>query len=182
MYWEICNSVHSKHWQLNHFITLFMLELVYYEYYCTRLMCALCCRLYVCYVQVVTWWIKDHWLLLYNQWAHFCLCHTLTHTVFLCAGDIRLVGGSDPLEGRVELFYEGEWGEVVAHRGTNAANFACRQAGYPYSKGIQSFVPGNGSVWLYIWIYSGDEQIVDHVTTMAGEQHMSFLSSPRCQM
>ena len=50
---------------------------------------------------------------------------------------------------------------MVAHHGTNAANFACRQAGYPYSEGIQSFVQGNGSVWLYIWIYSGDEQIVE---------------------
>ena len=91
-----------------------------------------------------------------------------THSVILCAGDIRLVGGSDPLEGRVDLFYEGEWGQVVAHRGTNAANFACRQAGYLYSEGIQSFVQGNGSVWLYTWIYSGDEQRVESCTTMAG--------------
>ena len=82
--------------------------------------------------------------------GHIAAYVTHTHTVFLCAGDIRLVGGSDPLEGRVELFYEGEWGQVVAHRGTNAANFACRQAGHPYSEGIQSFVQGNGSVWLYI--------------------------------
>ena len=80
------------------------------------------------------------------------------YSVCLCAGDIRLVGGSDPSEGRVELFYEGEWGRVLAGTITEVDHVACRQAGYPYSEGIQSFGQGSGPVWLTIIRCTGDEE------------------------
>ena len=83
---------------------------------------------------------------------------TPAYSVCLCTGDIRLVGGSDPSEGRVELFYEGEWGRVRADTVTEVDHVACRQAGYPYSEGIQSFGQGSGPVWLTITTCTGDEE------------------------
>ena len=73
-----------------------------------------------------------------------------------------MVGGSDPSEGKVELFYEGEWGRVViAFPNAAVADVACRQAGYPYSEGLQSFGQGSGPVWLDINRCTGDEERVE---------------------
>ena len=73
-----------------------------------------------------------------------------------------MVGGSDPSEGRVELFYEGKWERVVSFfPGAAAAHVACRQAGYPYSEGHQSFERGSGPVWLNIQYCTGDEERVE---------------------
>ena len=49
-------------------------------------------------------------------------------------GDIRLGGSSDPLEGRVEVCYDGVWGTVCS-RDWNLpdASVACRQLGYSSS-------------------------------------------------
>ena len=44
-------------------------------------------------------------------------------------GDIRLVGGTDPWEGRVEIFLSDEWGVVCSYR-SYAAWTVCRQLGY----------------------------------------------------
>ncbi len=41
---------------------------------------------------------------------------------------IRLVGGQDQLEGRLEVFHEGQWGSVCSDRwALNAASVACKQ-------------------------------------------------------
>ena len=104
---------------------------------------------------------------LYARWCFilFVKWRTPAYSVCLCAGDIRLVGGSDPSEGRVELFYEGEWGRVaIALRHAAVAHVACRQAGYPYSEGLQSFGQGSGTVWLHIFGCTGDEERVEQCT------------------
>ena len=93
-------------------------------------------------------------------------CRPQLHTHhFLCAstGDIRLVGGSLPSEGRVELFHEGEWGRVVVSSSNSdtVARVACRQAGYPYTEGTRSFEQGSGPVWVVISWCTGDEKRVE---------------------
>ncbi len=47
-------------------------------------------------------------------------------------GNIRLVGGNSPTEGRVEMCYRGIWGSVCNRRWNNVdAAVVCRQLGFP---------------------------------------------------
>ena len=50
-------------------------------------------------------------------------------------GDIRLVGGSNPFEGRLEVCYFNQWGTICSSTTTSqVARVACRQLGYAGSK------------------------------------------------
>ena len=53
------------------------------------------------------------------------------HTIACSDGGIRLVGGTRPNEGRVEICLNNRWGTVCDDAwGTVDANVACRQLGY----------------------------------------------------
>ena len=59
-------------------------------------------------------------------------------------GDVRLVNGSTPLEGRVEVCIGQQWGAVCGDgrwtRDTSGANTVCEQLGYS---------PSNATVYVY---------------------------------
>lgn len=67
-------------------------------------------------------------------------------------GTFRLAGGTEPHEGRVEVFYDGVWGTVCDDdfdTNDNAADVLCKQLGY--ASGVQSgnsFGAGTGPIWL----------------------------------
>ena len=66
---------------------------------------------------------------------------------------IRLVGGSNSNEGRVEVFYNNTWGTVCNDSwGEDDARVACHQMGLPYENaealaGV-AFGQGSGPIWL----------------------------------
>ncbi|XP_078598874.1 uncharacterized protein LOC144874520 [Branchiostoma floridae x Branchiostoma japonicum] len=65
---------------------------------------------------------------------------------------VRLVGGRYPWEGRVEVFYNGEWGTVCGWSSWDSrdANVICRELGYGPSSvySTYSFGQGSGPIWI----------------------------------
>ena len=87
---------------------------------------------------------------------------------------MRLVNGSSPAEGRIEVFYQGKWGTVC---GTNAtfdlAIVVCRQLGYRETVALKTnayFGRGSGPVWLEPACYAGiNSTVVDCIHAGWGE-------------
>ena len=76
------------------------------------------------------------------------------HTMLLCLETlpVRLVNGSNPAEGRIEVQHNGEWGTICNwFRDLDVGVVVCRQLGY---KGVDKmydypyFGQGTGPVWL----------------------------------
>ena len=80
---------------------------------------------------------------------------------FLIGRTIRLVGGEDQYEGRVEVFYNSEWGTVCDDSwDINDANVVCRELGYSgaVTAHISAyFGQGSGSIWLDNLACTGSE-------------------------
>ena len=83
-----------------------------------------------------------------------------THTL----APLRLIGGSGPGEGRVEIYYSGTWGTVCdGDWDINDAGVVCRQLGYssafsaPHSA---RFGQGSGKIWLDDVQCQGDENSI----------------------
>ena len=75
--------------------------------------------------------------------------------------NVRLVGGSGPYEGRVEVYYNGQWGTVCDdHFDINEANVVCRQLGYQGAAGYRKrayYGQGSGPIWLDNLLCTGTE-------------------------
>ena len=88
------------------------------------------------------------------------------HLVILDAGTgtVRLVGGSNEGEGRVEIQYNGDWGTICDDDwDINDANVVCRMLGFQGASGAPGsarFGQGTGPIQLDDVGCSGDEQTI----------------------
>ncbi|XP_077130313.1 scavenger receptor cysteine-rich type 1 protein M130-like [Ranitomeya variabilis] len=81
--------------------------------------------------------------------------------------EVRLVGGSDPCEGRVEVNIGGEWSTICEDDwDMKNTEVVCRQMGCLRTPGrdarVSSFGAGNGTVWLTSVTCNGQEEILNH--------------------
>ncbi|XP_071493770.1 scavenger receptor cysteine-rich domain-containing protein DMBT1-like [Diadema antillarum] len=79
---------------------------------------------------------------------------------------LRLVGGSNNREGRVEVYYQGAWGTICDdHWDSNDAEVVCRMLGYPAAEraiGQASFGQGEGRIVLDdVQCQGSEERLVD---------------------
>ena len=85
---------------------------------------------------------------------------------------IRLVGGSSYNEGRVEVYYNGEWGTVCDDGWYYRSTYVvCRQLGFGTSGSSYRgayFGQGTGPIWLDNVVCTGSE------TTLASCGHLGF--------
>ena len=83
--------------------------------------------------------------------ASLALQVTVTDVAEPVTGDLRLVGGSSALEGRVEVYHSGQWGTVCDDFWeVTDATVACRQLGYHSGTAHEEahFGRGSGPIWL----------------------------------
>ena len=96
--------------------------------------------------------------------VYICSCLLCCTTVGE-ASDIRLVGGRNQYEGRVEVYRHRQWQTVCDDSwGIKEAEVVCRQLGYGYAiMAIDgaAFGQGSGGQWNRVWSCSGNEGSLD---------------------
>ena len=74
------------------------------------------------------------------------------YNMFILTVPMRLVGGGSPSEGRVEVYYNGQWGTVCDDGWSSVdAGAVCRGLGYGSSGRARynaAFGQGSGPIWL----------------------------------
>ena len=95
------------------------------------------------------------------------LCALATAIPTFQNGDVRLVNANNNtnMSGRLEVYYQGQWGTVcddVFDNNNNAAMVVCRQLGFnPFGAIAAYFGQGTGFIWLDNIICNGSEPNID---------------------
>ena len=89
---------------------------------------------------------------------------------------MRLVGGSRPSEGRLEVLYNGTWGTVCNDFFSHPdGSVVCRQLGYigvnNYSSSAGTFGAGEGPIWLDDVQCTGSEESILNCTHRGFGEH-----------
>ncbi|XP_071836531.1 scavenger receptor cysteine-rich domain-containing protein DMBT1-like [Apostichopus japonicus] len=108
-----------------------------------------------------------------SGWATHNCGHIEDVSVY--CGTVRLVGGIGPREGRVEVYYDGQWGTICDDGwDDNDASVICRQLGYgDFGIGWQGVQFGQGSdpIWLDQVACSGSEQHIEECGSNEWGEH-----------
>ena len=76
-----------------------------------------------------------------------------------------MAGSIIPLEGRVEVYHQGEWGTVCSRGWSSHSNnkdVVCKELGFTQGRAFNHEYPGTGTVWLDGVVCNGDEgSIID---------------------
>ena len=92
--------------------------------------------------------------------------------MFVVDASIRIVGGTNEREGRVEIMYQGIWGTVCDNGWDDIdATVVCRELGYSHGNATRQaqFGSGTGPVWLHQVGCLGNESKLSHcIHTGAG--------------
>ena len=98
------------------------------------------------------------------------------YTASFFSTDLQLVDGSNPKEGRVEVFYNGEWGTVCDNLWDNLdAKVVCRQLGFSDAGAMATvnahFGQGSGSIPIDRSRCTGTETSLDQCKLRMGRQY-----------
>ena len=101
-------------------------------------------------------------LILYSSSIIYVTTHAGSNIfINVTEGSIRLVGGSGPHEGRVEINFLGHWGTVCNRQwDVNDTAVVCRQQGYLSVVDVpevSKFGRGTGIIWLDVVGCNGSE-------------------------
>ena len=101
------------------------------------------------------------------MYLHFICAYYYSDTGSQMDLTIRLVNGDDQNEGRVEVFYGGQWGTICDDLfDANDADVICRQLGYMGGTPASFRTFGEGSTSQPIWL--------DNLACMGNEQNISL--------
>ena len=97
---------------------------------------------------------------------------------------VRLVNGSTKYEGRVEVYYNGEWGTVCDNGwDLNDAKVVCRELGYGKATAAiprALYGEGSGQIWLTYMNCVGTEQAIANCRRYNSYCHHGEDASVRC--